>query len=1345
MAPENSGIEDVIPRKRKPEHPTSEPRLKTKKIATAEGRGLSTSIDQSQVQDSSFIVPFASPANVPSTVIDGYISDITKYIPAGCIRITRNECAILQEVFESSQFWQAFMHPRDIYNLQAARFLSNETQEKLSNSSFLNPFRGLHNAGWIRMEFKSNGSHIGQARVYILPDDVGRASIDRKIIPLRKSLQLLLAQVDISKATWEGQWSEDMPVRHIDQSLNTNYIHNHVTLFDIFNNLPTPNPDPSIVLDEHVKDAMYALLEGSVAGIDSNTQMHPYQRRSAALMLQRETQPAQILDPRFRIIKDLRGQDWYCDLYATTCFKEPRFYETPKGGICAENMGLGKTLICLALVLATRHLSSKAPVEYSVGSTPVRKTTGSLMDMAASTIGRTGTPWKRDLSRLEVEQGYEYDRVRTALKQGAGFYWLPPAERRRQTRNPTAIPPRKIWLTNATLVVIPANLISQWKQEILKHTPGLSVFIVDSPKTIIPSAPELAEFDLILFSKSAFERELRDKGDKSIASSCSCSDDDGIHDRGCRYLKRSPLKDLHFKRLITDEGHNFGNASKSSKTEAVIAVDSLQLDARWIVSGTPTQGLYGVDEAASINKRSLHCYDSSNSSEDIDDQPVPPKSSLKQEKLFFQQELKDLEKLGNIATMYLKARPWANTFEDRDMASWSALIMQPRHGRKNHGDHEMLKSTLEGMIIRHRVEDINQELQLPPLHQKVVYLDGSMQDKISLNIFSMMIVSNAVTSERKDADYLFHPRQRGPLQTLVSNLRQASFHWSGYTTDMVQSTVDISKRFLEEGKVPVTSEDEQLLRQAIQIGEVALSNNIFRVVSTLHEMSMYVQSDFDQMVTAAWALDGDHRRPTLMGAHMITEAQKFLRTHDVEGDPNINFAEEGIRVMTAARLGSISKNTSKKSRKAPTLAGGVTVEEPSKPGISSSPRKSISISNNSEEASLGLKNKAGGSAATELLSEFEERREENNMIVEHRFLSMLHSLYNGDFAAFNNLNHVDTFELERNVLTASAEAALITSTASAKLSYLMDQIHLYHENEKIIIFYETENVAYYIAQALEYMNIQHLIYAKSLSTAQRSHYVVTFNQTPHFRVLLMDVQQAAFGLDISAASRVYFVNPVFSPQIEAQAVKRAHRIGQLKPVYVETLVLKGSIEEAIVRRRDNMTNQEHNKLKTILDDNTIYEWIKNVRFSPLPIESIPGPSQMAQLRYPQPMLRRRAQECEANTEFPSGRKKNKKNLKFQRKELIRTVLQWQASIARRDPESIKLLNRIRALPKDIREIISRHVMGRKLQIYYRSHWRDAEFENDEDEIYESEGLRSVPGMFGTTDTPRMSSSPLMCA
>lgn len=125
----------------------------------------------------------------------------------------------------------------------------------------------------------------------------------------------------------------------------------------------------------------------------------------------------------------------------------------------------------------------------------------------------------------------------------------------------------------------------------------------------------------------------------------------------------------------------------------------------------------------------------------------------------------------------------------------------------------------------------------------------------------------------------------------------------------------------------------------------------------------------------------------------------------------------------------------------------------------------------------------------------------------------------------------------------------------------------------------------------------------------------------------MDITQAAFGLDMKSASRIYFINPVLNPQVEAQAIGRARRISQKKPVSVETLVLRGSVEEVIVKRRGEMTQAEQRKCRSILDDKPIYEWILNARIIPLPGgqgqgQDLPGPEQMAKLRSPQVLFGR---------------------------------------------------------------------------------------------------------------------------
>lgn len=129
-------------------------------------------------------------------------------------------------------------------------------------------------------------------------------------------------------------------------------------------------------------------------------------------------------------------------------------------------------------------------------------------------------------------------------------------------------------------------------------------------------------------------------------------------------------------------------------------------------------------------------------------------------------------------------------------------------------------------------------------------------------------------------------------------------------------------------------------------------------------------------------------------------------------------------------------------------------------------------------------------------------------------------------------------------------------------------------------------------------------------------YVLNLSDTELSRVLLMDLSQAAFGLDMREASRIYFINPVLNPQIEAQAIGRVRRISQKKPVSVETLVLKDSIDEIILERKQHMTQAEHRQTKSILDIPSIYHWMKNASINPLPESSGDNISQMTLLDTP---------------------------------------------------------------------------------------------------------------------------------
>ena len=71
---------------------------------------------------------------------------------------------------------------------------------------------------------------------------------------------------------------------------------------------------------------------------------------------------------------------------------------------------------------------------------------------------------------------------------------------------------------------------------------------------------------------------------------------------------------------------------------------------------------------------------------------------------------------------------------------------------------------------------------------------------------------------------------------------------------------------------------------------------------------------------------------------------------------------------------------------------------------------------------------------------------------------------------------------------------------------------------------------------------------------------------------LISLKAGGFGLNLTAADYVFVLDPWWNPATEEQAIDRAHRIGQDKPVMVYRLVATDTIEEKVIalqnRKRD---------------------------------------------------------------------------------------------------------------------------------------------------------------------------------
>jgi SNF2 family DNA or RNA helicase len=65
-------------------------------------------------------------------------------------------------------------------------------------------------------------------------------------------------------------------------------------------------------------------------------------------------------------------------------------------------------------------------------------------------------------------------------------------------------------------------------------------------------------------------------------------------------------------------------------------------------------------------------------------------------------------------------------------------------------------------------------------------------------------------------------------------------------------------------------------------------------------------------------------------------------------------------------------------------------------------------------------------------------------------------------------------------------------------------------------------------------------------------------------VLVSQIQAGGVGLNIQAASVVIIAEPQLTPSSEEQAIARAHRMGQVRPVDVHRLLCEDSVDQRVL-------------------------------------------------------------------------------------------------------------------------------------------------------------------------------------
>lgn len=155
------------------------------------------------------------------------------------------------------------------------------------------------------------------------------------------------------------------------------------------------------------------------------------------------------------------------------------------------------------------------------------------------------------------------------------------------------------------------------------------------------------------------------------------------------------------------------------------------------------------------------------------------------------------------------------------------------------------------------------------------------------------------------------------------------------------------------------------------------------------------------------------------------------------------------------------------------------------------------------------------------------------------------------------------------------------------ISYMLE--NAINKNHKILVFSQFVKHLKIVSNYLE----EHQIKYSYLdgSTKDRQKEVENFQTDKSIKVFLISLKAGGLGLNLTEAEYVFLLDPWWNPAIEAQAIDRAHRIGQKNKVFTYRFITKNTVEEKILQLQqskqklaNDLITTEESFVKTLTRD-----------------------------------------------------------------------------------------------------------------------------------------------------------------
>lgn len=157
-----------------------------------------------------------------------------------------------------------------------------------------------------------------------------------------------------------------------------------------------------------------------------------------------------------------------------------------------------------------------------------------------------------------------------------------------------------------------------------------------------------------------------------------------------------------------------------------------------------------------------------------------------------------------------------------------------------------------------------------------------------------------------------------------------------------------------------------------------------------------------------------------------------------------------------------------------------------------------------------------------------------------------------------------------NPWPADSEVDETLVTSSGKM-LLLDRLlpELFRRGHKVLLFSQFKTQLDLIedyARELRRWNVCRI--DGSVAQDDRRQQILDFNTDPAHKLFLLSTRAGGQGINLASADTVILFDSDWNPQQDLQAIDRAHRIGQKRPVVIFRLATKGTIEEDLLMSAD---------------------------------------------------------------------------------------------------------------------------------------------------------------------------------